>query len=263
MLPKPAHLGPEYAGQFSDPSVAAAYPHRPPYPADVFDRLVQLIPPGPKVVLDVGCGTGDLARPLAARVDRIDAVDVSAPMLELGRSQLGGDAPNLRWIHARVEEVPLRPPYALITAGESLHWLDWPVAMPRLARMLAPGGLLAIVERSEADSPWGDDLLALIRRYSTNQEFQPYYLVEELESRGLFQPFGRAAITPRPFVQSIESYVESIHSRNGFSRERMTPGDANAFDDAVGTLLARHTQDGRVTIHVGANVVWGIPTATQ
>ena len=44
MLPKPSHLGPEYAAQFADRSVAEAYPHRPPYPAEVFDLLLGLLP---------------------------------------------------------------------------------------------------------------------------------------------------------------------------------------------------------------------------
>ncbi len=45
MVPKPDHLGPDYAAQFQDRSVVAAYHHRPPYPAAVFDRLLDLLPP--------------------------------------------------------------------------------------------------------------------------------------------------------------------------------------------------------------------------
>src|SRR5262249_55186769 len=65
--PKPDHLGPEYAAQFGDPSVVAAYRHRPPYPAEVFDILVGLIADEPRAVLDVGTGTGEIARGLAPR----------------------------------------------------------------------------------------------------------------------------------------------------------------------------------------------------
>ena len=38
-LPKPAHLGEKYALQFSDPSVAAAYRYRLPYPAETYGVL--------------------------------------------------------------------------------------------------------------------------------------------------------------------------------------------------------------------------------
>lgn len=46
MQPKPRNLSPEYGAWFKDPSVVAAYPHRPPYPAEVFDLLISLIAPG-------------------------------------------------------------------------------------------------------------------------------------------------------------------------------------------------------------------------
>src|SRR4051812_48319671 len=116
MLPKPAHLETRYAEQFQDPSIVTAYHHRAPYPAEVFNMLVGLIPKGPRVVLDIGSGTGDVARPLAKLVDRVDAVDISRPMLDKGRSLPGGDNPKLNWIFGRVEDTPLNPPYNLITA---------------------------------------------------------------------------------------------------------------------------------------------------
>ena len=42
------------------------------------------------VVLDAGCGPGDLARPLAPLVGRVDAVDLSPRMIAEGRSREGG-----------------------------------------------------------------------------------------------------------------------------------------------------------------------------
>src|SRR5215210_205002 len=104
MLPKPKHLGSEYAAQFADRSVVAAYRHRPPYPAEVFDVLAGLIAAAPhaaRAVLDAGCGTGDVARRLVSKVDRLDAVDPSSAMLEAGRRLPGGDDSHLRWVHGR------------------------------------------------------------------------------------------------------------------------------------------------------------------
>ncbi|MBV9278962.1 MAG: class I SAM-dependent methyltransferase, partial [Chloroflexi bacterium] len=54
----------------------------------------------PRVVLDAGCGTGDVARPLAPLVDRVDAVDISAGMIERGRRLPGGENPAITWICA-------------------------------------------------------------------------------------------------------------------------------------------------------------------
>ncbi len=65
MLPKPAHLGSTYAAQFADLSVVAAYHLRPPYPGETFEVLDRLVIDQPRAVLDVGCGTGEFARPLS------------------------------------------------------------------------------------------------------------------------------------------------------------------------------------------------------
>src|SRR5947209_7119795 len=115
MLPKPKHLGVEYAVQFQDQSIVDAYQYRPPYPAELFEILLSLISDEPRTVLDVGCGRGDVARQLVEHVQRVDAVDFSRSMLERGKQLPYGDHPQLHWIFGRVEDVALHPPYALIT----------------------------------------------------------------------------------------------------------------------------------------------------
>ena len=124
--------------------MVSAYPARPAYPSAVIALLADLVHDTPRVVLDIGCGTGELARRLALLVDRVDAVDFSAGMLDLGRRLSGGDVPTVNWIVGTAEDVALNGPYALITAGKSLHWMDWDVVLPRFARVLTARGVLAI-----------------------------------------------------------------------------------------------------------------------
>lgn len=260
--PKPKRLGPEYAAQFQDAAVVAAYPTRPPYPQEVFELLAGLIAGEPRVALDVGCGTGDLTRRLAPLIERVDAIDVSARMIARGRTLPGGDAPNIRWIAGAAEDARLEPPYTLITAGESFHWMDWPVMMSRLNDALAPSAYLAHVERNDHSSPWSDALLRLIMRYTTNRDFQPYNLIAELQARSLFRTEGEHRTAAVPFEQSVEDYIESIHSRNGFSRDRMRPEDAAAFDTSVRELVTPYALGGALSLRVAATVTWGIPTPT-
>ena len=261
-LPKPAHLEPEYAAQFGDAAVVMAYPTRPPYPAAVFDLLAGLTVE-PWVALDVGCGTGDIARRLAPRMQRVDAVDIAERMVARARTLPGGDAENLRWQVAPLEDAALAAPYGLAVAGESLHWMQWERALPLLRAALAPGAVLAIVERAEQPAPWSGALLDLIRRYSTNKAFQPYDLVTELERRALFTLSGATTTEPEPFSQSVGDYIESIHSRNGFSRDRMPAEDAAAFDTAVAALLAPHAPAGTLSLRIAAELRWGAPLAPQ
>lgn len=257
MQPKPKHLGVEYAQQFQDRSVAVAYSTRPPYPTEVFEILRGLLGDGPRAVLDIGCGTGDIARRLAAIVERVDAVDFSREMVARGKQLPGGDDTRLSWVVGRVEEAPLRPPYGLVTAGESLHWMDWAIVLPRCREVLAPGGYLAIVGRGDGPNAWDAALLDLIKTYSTNRDFQPYNLVEELEARSLFTKTGERHTAPMPFAQPVEAYIESFHSRNGFSRERMRPEDAAAFDARVRELVTPYSEGGMLHLDVFGVVVWG------
>lgn len=261
MQPKPRHLGTEYGAQFADASVVAAYQHRPPYPAETFSILGELLHGDHRRVLDAGCGRGELARGLLAVAERVevDAVDPSAAMLAAGKALPGGDDPRLRWVAGAIEDAPLNPPYGLVVAGESAHWFDWPRAFPRLRAALAPRGYLALVGRSTAPNVWDAELLALIQRFSTNLDFQPYDLLAELAARGLFAEHGRRATALRDFRQPLDAYIESIHSRNGFSRERMSPDAAYAFDTAARELLVARGVGEQVELRVGATVTWGEP----
>lgn len=266
MQPKPAFLGPQTSSAFQESSVAAAYQHRPPYPAAVFDILADLITDTPRHVLDAGCGTGFLARPLAERVERVDALDVSATMIAQGQRLPGGDSPHLRWIIGRAEDATLDPPYALITAGDSLHWMEWDVVMPRFARLLTPHGYLAILTVGWLPVPWQDALNTLIQRSSTVRDFQPHDPPKDVEARGLFQRMGERHTEPVPFAQSLDAYVESFHGRASFSRERMDPAEAAAFDAELRALVTSFSQDAvesadAVELRLVAEVVWGKPLA--
>jgi ubiquinone/menaquinone biosynthesis C-methylase UbiE len=264
MEPKPEFLGPQFASAFQDSSVIKAYLRRPPYPEALFAKLAALMTGPSRAALDVGTGPGDVARRLAPYVERVDAVDWSAGMIALGKRLPGGDDPRVHWIQGRIEDVALDPPYGLITAGESLHWMDWPVILPRFRDALEPGGFLAIINRDEQPAPWTEDLTRLYPRYSTNQHFRPYNLIQELESRGLFQRVGEWRSEPVTFTPSVEAYIEGLHSMSGFSRERMPPADAGAFDAEARQILSAHAgADGMLRLQIVGGVKWGTPLATE
>jgi SAM-dependent methyltransferase len=266
-VPKPSHLSGEYGAWFKDPLIAAAYPARPPYPEAAFELLAGLVVDQPRVVLDVGCGTGDVARPLAPLVERVDAVDFSAAMIGRGQQLPGGQAANLRWILGALEEVSLQPPYALVTAGESLHWMDWPVVLPRFADLLTPNGVLAIIGRNfERVAPMHARILPIVERYSPVRDYVQYDMVEGLEQRGLFTTLGRQRTEPVPWLPTVDDYLECRHSQRGLSRTHMGPEAVSAFDAAVRVALEELCQqgaviqhDGRLQLTVEATITWGKP----
>jgi SAM-dependent methyltransferase len=253
---KPRGLERRYAEQFCDETVAAAYSTRPPYPL-ALDRLFVELAGGPAAhLLDLGCGLGELARRLAPKFRAVTALDQSAPMIARGRTLTGGDAPNLRWVTGRVEDAALDGPFSSALAAESFHWFDWQTAVPRLGA-LVPSRRLILAERREAPSPWSAGVAALMTRFSTNRDFEPFDLVVELTGRGCLRVEGRIPMRAQPFTQTLDDYVTSFHSRNGFSIERMGPANARLFDDALREVMAPYVRDGVVTLSIDTRVVWG------
>jgi predicted TPR repeat methyltransferase len=258
--PKPAHLAPNYAQQFEDAEVARHYHMRPPYPAEVFHILSGLLPEQQRAVLELGCGTGELTLGLCPFVDHIDALDPSAAMLAVARARPRGDDPRIAWFESRGECFAFPRRYSLIVAADSLHWMDWAELFPKLRTALAPRGLLALVAGRTLDHPaWDSELRELIRRYSTNRDYVAYDLIDELCARALFQVVGRRFTEATRFVQTLDDYVESFHTRNGFLRARMTERAALEFDAAVRRLVLEHQPSGTVEGTTTASVVWGHP----
>ena len=258
MESKPASFGSRYAEAFKNETVVRAYRYRPPYPGEVFSILASLLG-GPGRVLDVGSGSGDIARPLVKLVGQVDAVDFSQSMIDLGRGLPGGDDPGLRWIYGKVEEVALDPPYALITAGSSIHWPAWDVAFPRFRSMLVPGGFLALVYRRIVPMPWDAEMRELLAEFSDHWGHRGAHAIKELETRGFFRRCGEQETAPIPFVQSLDDYVEGLHSRSSFSRELMGQERAADLDQWVKALLLRYHPDGVLPLQVVGSVTWGVP----
>ncbi len=191
-------------------------------------------------------------------MDQVDAVDISGAMIAAGRRRTGGGQPNLRWILGAAESAPLGGPYALVTAGASMHWMSWPQTLPRLAPVMTPNSYLAIVEHGPRDVPWQSDLLEILNRHSRQQSFIPdFSLVTALSASGLWTVAGAVSTAAVPFTQSVAGYIEQFHSTSSLARELMPAEEAAAFDDAVAELVLPHAVRGLLQLAIVADVTWG------
>jgi trans-aconitate methyltransferase len=259
MIPRLESLGEQFAARFQDQSVVDRYHLRPVYPPETFTFLNELIMDEPRHVLDVGCGSGNVARNLLNYAERIDAVDISRPMLERAKTLPGGTSPKLRWLHGRAEDVEVQPPYAMITAGDSLHWLDWGVVLPRFAQLLTPRGVLAMVHVEEHAMPWCEGYVQIVRRFSNNPNYNPVDLSAEFERYQLFQKQGEHVTAPIVWQQTIEDYIAAQHARSALSLDTMTAEQAAQFNAEMHTMLTPFAQNSILTAKIVGRVVWGKP----
>lgn len=249
------------ADVFADEEVVAAYAHRLPYGQEVYDTLLGLIADNPRTVLDAGCGLGDIARGLAQHVDRVDAVDPSAVMVRAGKASAGGVHPNLEWVCATMEEAPLSPPYALVVAGSSLHWMDWQVVFPRFAEALAEHGLLALVSGGIPSSgePWLEEEWALLAEYNPRLgERLPKPYLQVLAENGWFTVLGQLNTQQTTHRQSVEDYIGACHSR-GIYACRIGADRVAEFDSRLRTVLERYSDGGFLQVGLTETITWGRP----
>jgi trans-aconitate methyltransferase len=187
-------------------------------------------------------------------------------MLAKGKDSPGGDASNLHWILGEAESATVSPPYGLITAASSLHWMEWAVVLPRFAQILTPGGVLAIVFEHAAGpaEPYANQLGQLILESLTNRGIahrKPFDLMQELRARNLFVVQGERMTEAVVQEQQVDDFIESIHARTNFSRERMGAESAADFDSRAKEILHLAYPTGSLTMSVRMRVVWGKPTA--
>ncbi|MCW2776319.1 MAG: Methyltransferase type 11 [Frankiales bacterium] len=124
---------------------------RPTYPDALFDALPPL---SGRDVLELGAGTGLATAGLLSRDARVIVTDLGPAMLGRARSTLGVPA-----VVARAEALPFGPAcFDLVCAAQAWHWVDVPVAAAEAARVLRPGGQLAVWwnDVDAAGQPWFD-----------------------------------------------------------------------------------------------------------
>jgi SAM-dependent methyltransferase len=116
--------------------------HRQGYPPEFFVRLAGLgLALAGRRVLDIGAGTGALARAFVAAGAEVDALDPSAALLAEAR----GLEPRLRCVVGQAERLPVAGgAYDLVSASSCWHWLRRDEAAREARRALAPGGRLLI-----------------------------------------------------------------------------------------------------------------------
>ncbi len=128
----------EQAGSFG--LAAGTYDRgRPGYPEEA---VAWLVPPGARRVLDLGAGTGQLTRQLAARGLEVVAVEPSDGM----REQLARSLPSVPVLGGSAEDIPLGDGATdAVLVAQAWHWVDVERAVPEVARVLAPAGRLGLV----------------------------------------------------------------------------------------------------------------------
>jgi len=118
-------------------------------------RLLDLSGIGPdQLVVDLACGTGDLALMAASRSARVVGLDVVPEMIRLAQDKPG--AKGISWLVGDMVAVPIKSGAAdAVLTGYGLRNVpDLGAAIVEIHRVLKPGGTLCALDFDRPDAPW-------------------------------------------------------------------------------------------------------------
>jgi ubiquinone/menaquinone biosynthesis C-methylase UbiE len=156
------------------------------YPAEIADAVIANAAIGlGAAVLEIGCGTGQFTRQLAGRALNLTAIDIGAAMVQAARRNVA-DA-TARFQVCSFEDFADSGPFDLIVSATAFHWVDPGVGLAKAARLLRPGGWLALLTtRERYPEPIQSRLRDLWVRYSRQTgkwADQPAWLTALRETR--------------------------------------------------------------------------------
>jgi ubiquinone/menaquinone biosynthesis C-methylase UbiE len=184
---------------------AAAYElARPGYPDEAVATLADELRVGAgTTVCDLAAGTGKLSR----RLVQLGASVVAVEPVEAMREQARATVPEAEVIDGTAEAIPLPDASVdVVTVAQAFHWFDAEAALAEIARVLKPGGGLAILwnERDERTA-WVAEMSRLIRWHErTVSRYQHVDWAEIVEASDRFTPLAERAVAwSQPMTRAV------------------------------------------------------------
>ncbi|WP_067859835.1 class I SAM-dependent methyltransferase [Nocardia shimofusensis] len=234
--------------------------YRPAYPQPLLDDLLNRAGEG-GVLIDLACGTGEIAIPLHTRFTHVHAVDLEPDMIEVGRAKAErAGAANITWSTGPAEELAITDPAQLVTIGNAFHRLDRPLIAERARQWLAPGGCLAILGSStpwSGTEPWQTVAVDVVARWSgepgrpasaspATAENAPTRRTHEeiLEEAGFLDVTEYRF--PTPHAWTVDEFLGFLWSTSYTARIRQEPNRAEGFENDLRAQLLEREPSGQL-----------------
>ncbi|MBI2024949.1 MAG: class I SAM-dependent methyltransferase [Candidatus Harrisonbacteria bacterium] len=179
--------------------------YRPGYPKEFFDQVIQRFNlDGKGRLLDLGCGTGQIAIPLAPHFEEVVGLDVDADMLAVGKEEAEkAGVKNIKWLKKRAEDISSdMGTFRLATMAASFHWMEQDKTLVKVYELLEPNGGLVIVSgsssvwRNTEKAGWKGKVKEIIQKYLGKERRAGSSLYiepkEKFETVVARSPFGKS-----------------------------------------------------------------------
>jgi len=249
---------------FEDPEVVDNYQFRPDYPSELYPMLAQLAP-SHRHLLDLGCGTGKIARGLSGEFARVSALDASSAMLRVGQALDKGNSSNIEWINGPAESTEIRgEPVDLLVAAESIHWMDHAILFPRLLAQLSSQHCFVVIEGDDAhEPPWRTEWHDFLREWILRLTGEPYLpgdsaspFAARMSRHKRWIEIEGHAVVEGGVDQLVEEFILCQHSRATFAPSRLG-ANLPRFDAQLREILQPYATNNRLSYQIQTNVEWG------
>jgi SAM-dependent methyltransferase len=233
--------------------------YRPGYPREVVDVLAEHCGLSDRdVVADIGSGTGKLSRLFLDHGNRVFGVEPNAEMRRAAE-RLFADRPRFVSVAGRAEETSLEEGSVdLVAAAQAFHWFNAEPARREFARILRPGGHLAVIwnARRLADSKFMREYETLLSDHGAEYGLVGPHSLDEAARLSLFgRDQGRLVVLDH--YQSLT--YEGLEGRV-VSASYMPARDQRGYAEMIRALRAlfeTHQSDGRVRLEYDTRVYCG------
>jgi SAM-dependent methyltransferase len=242
------------------------------YPAAAIDSLMDAFTlTGDDIVVDLGCGTGQLALPIAHRVHAVAGVDPEPDMLvRARRAAAERDIGNVTWMLGADTNMPALSALlgerrvGAVTIGQALHWMDYDQLFPALMPLLRPGGGVAVITNGTPlwlqDSAWSHALRGFLEQ-SSGRRLTNACGTDEASQRRYRDSLTAAGFDVRDASIEYTDDLDFEHLVGGlysaFPASQLPPADQRpAFAEQVRRVLEPHvpyTDCVRVAMLFGRN----------
>jgi ubiquinone/menaquinone biosynthesis C-methylase UbiE len=224
-------------------------------------------------VLDLGCGTGQVAAVLSARVGGVLAVDPEPDMLGGLRARLAAErAENVVPVLATDASLPaiaqlLGAVFGAVTVANALHWMDTDRVFGQARRLLRPGGALVIISQGPpmwlADSSWARDLRGYLAEWAgapltgtcdTDRE-----AAQERRERMRAHGFSRVELVEHTYENDIDLTYVAGHLYSAMPRAMVPVQRRPEFQSGLQRALCKHLGEGRLIERIDATALIGLP----
>lgn len=205
---------------------------RPGYPPQFYDLVLQRSGQSPSglPVVDIGAGTGQLSRGFVERGCHVTAVEPDDRMRAVLAETTAADAV----LAGSAEQIPVADGSAQIVAGGQMwHWVNEDLALPEVARVLAAGGLFAIVWTFRDDRC---DWVRQLHEIAGLPDSYSYFVESDVPNFG--EPFSGGEVAEIEFT-SASTAADLVGLVGTFSHVGTSPNAAQILSD-VQNLTQTH-----------------------